>query len=267
MNPLELETICTGARAVVDDAVVFLRGELLGFTYDKVEYKGLNDLVSYVDKGSEKILVTGLQALIPGAGFITEENTLNITGREWQWIIDPLDGTTNFVHGVPCFCVSVGLMYKGELVSGIVHEVNLNECFYGWKGGGAFLNGKPISVSVNRELRASLVATGFPYTNYDRMTEYMEVFGYCMKNTHGIRRLGSAAVDLAYVACGRFECFYEYGLNAWDVAAGAFLVKEAGGKVSDFKGGDNYIIGREIIASNAFVFEVMGPKIVGDIYK
>ena len=251
MENYPLDVLCENARAVVEKAVEFLRKERLAFRADAIEYKGFNDLVSYVDKGSEKILVEGLKALIPDSGFITEENTLTLHDRDWQWIIDPLDGTTNFVHGLPCYCVSVGLTYQNELVLGIIHEVNLNECFYGWKGGGAFLNGRTIEVSKEKELKKSLIATGFPYTNYERMTPYMEVFDFCMRNTQGLRRLGSAAVDLAYVACGRFEGFYEYGLNPWDISAGAFLVKEAGGKVSDFKGGEDFLFGKEIIANNS----------------
>lgn len=252
MNP---EIAIKAALPVVKAAVEFLKAEQSAFDKSRVEFKGFNDLVSYVDKGSELLLVEGLQKIIPDCGFVTEENTLSISGRDWQWIIDPLDGTTNFVHQLPCYSVSVGLMFRNQLVGGIVHEVNLDECFYGWKGGGAWLNGKPIHVSEVSDLQKSLIATGFPYTNYDRMKSYMDVFDYCMKNTQGIRRLGSAAVDLAYVACGRFEGFYEYSLNAWDVAAGAFLVMEAGGKVSDFSGGEDYIFGKEIIANNAGTFD------------
>lgn len=252
---MDPKQVIEAARPVVREAVEFLKRERIAFDEGRVEYKGFNDLVSYVDKGSEKILVEGLQAILPDAGFITEENTLTITGREWQWIIDPLDGTTNFVHNLPCFCVSVGLMHQDKLVGGIVHEVNLDECFYGWKGGGAWLNGRQIKVSPTDTLKRSLLATGFPYSNYDRMEPYMAVFDYCMRNTQGLRRLGSAAVDLAYVACGRFEGFYEYGLNAWDVAGGAFLVQEAGGKVSDFSGSDNFVFGKEIIANNAGTYE------------
>ena len=159
---VQLQEVCDKARSVVADAVVFLRTERAGFVQEKVEYKGFNDLVSYVDKGSEKILVDGLSPLIQDAGFITEENTLTITDRDWKWIIDPLDGTTNFVHGVPCYCVSVGLTFRDELVMGIIHEVNLDECFYGWKDGGAYCNGKRIHVSPVNELKRSLLATGFP---------------------------------------------------------------------------------------------------------
>jgi myo-inositol-1(or 4)-monophosphatase len=253
MNAEQLDKLLEDARLVVNLAVQFLKGEQKVFSYEVVEYKGFNDLVSYVDKTSEEILVNGLQKLIPDAGFITEENTLTLKDRDYVWIIDPLDGTTNFVHGLPCYCVSVGLMHKQQLILGIVHEVNLDECFYARKGGGAFLNGERIKVSGTTHLSKSLVATGFPYHDFAQMKEYMEVFDYCMKNTQGLRRLGSAAVDLVYVACGRFEVFYEYGLNPWDVAGGAFIVMEAGGTVSDFSGQDDFLFGKEIIASNTSI--------------
>ena len=253
MKEEQLDKLLDDARLIIQDAVLFLQNERKVFSREVVEYKGFNDLVSYVDKTSEEILVNGLKKLIPDAGFITEENTLTLKDRDYVWIIDPLDGTTNFVHGIPCYCVSVGLTYKQELILGIVHEVNLDECFYARQGGGSFLNGTKIQVSTIPTLSKSLVATGFPYHDFVQMKEYMEVFDYCMKNTQGLRRLGSAAVDLAYVACGRFEVFYEYGLNPWDIAAGSLIVKEAGGQVSDFKSENNFLFGREIIASNTAV--------------
>lgn len=249
MNLVNSE-LCESVKQSVAKAVVFIRGERLSFNQNAVEYKGLNDLVSYVDKTAEQILVDELSDLIPDAGFITEENTVNIYDKDYCWIIDPLDGTTNFIHGLNCYCVSVGLMYKNELVLGVVHEVSTDECFYAWKNGGAFCNGKKISVSTISTLSQSLVATGFPYTNYSRMESYMRVFDYCMRNTHGLRRLGSAAVDLVYVAAGRMDSFFEYGLNPWDIAAGCLILKEAGGEVSDFSGGENYLFGKEILATN-----------------
>jgi len=252
---MDLSDICTRARVVVAKSVDFIRQQSQQFDSSSVENKGFNDLVSYVDKTSEKMLVDGLSAILPGCGFITEENTAGSSGERLKWIIDPLDGTTNFVHGVPCYCVSVALMDHDELVMGIIHEVNLDECFYSWIGTDAFLNGKKINVSSRKTLSESLIVTGFPYTNFSRLKEYMEIFDFCMKNTHGIRRPGSAAVDLAYVACGRYEAFYEYGLNSWDVAAGAFIVEQAGGKVSDFSGGTDSVFGKEIIAANAFVYD------------
>lgn len=252
---INLETLCTAVCTIARQAGSFIRDERKNFNTSVVEHKGLNDLVSYVDKTAEKMIVEALQDLITDAGFVTEENTLNISGKPYQWIIDPLDGTTNFVHGVPCYCVSIGLTYNNKLCLGVIYEINLDECFYAWQDGGAWLNSKKISVSDKINLQDSLIATGFPYTNFDRMQAYMQVFDECMKQTHGLRRLGSAAVDLAYVACGRFEGFYEYGLNAWDVAAGAFIVQEAGGCVCDFNGGDNYLFGKEIITTNQGIYK------------
>ena len=138
---------------------------------------------------------------------------------------------------------------------GVVFEINLQECFYAWKDGGAFLNGHQIITSGTENLKDSLLATGFPYDDFNRLEEYIEVFKHFMKTTHGIRRLGSAAVDLAYVAAGRYDGFFEYGLNSWDVAAGAIIVEQAGGIISDFTGKENYIFGKEIIASNSIIFE------------
>jgi myo-inositol-1(or 4)-monophosphatase len=251
---MNLEKITLSAVHAAHQAAQFIKQESKHFDQSKVEHKGLHDLVSYVDKNAEQILVELLQKSMPDCGFITEESTVLQSNREFNWIVDPLDGTTNFIHGLPCFCVSLGLMHQNELIAGVVHEINFNESFYAWKGGGAWLNQKPIQVSRNSQLSQSLLATGFPYTNYSRMDEYMKVFDYCMRNTRGLRRLGSAAADLAYVACGRLDGFFEYGLKAWDVAGGALLVKEAGGVVADFSSENNYVFGEEIVACNAGIF-------------
>lgn len=255
MEKLALEHICNEVRKCAELAADFILKESHSFRQDAVEYKGMNDLVSYVDKTSEKIIIDYLSKTLPEAGFIAEENTSSKAGKEYNWIIDPLDGTTNFVHGVPCYCVSIALAKGNEILVGVVHEINLKESFYAWKEGGAWLNGKAIKVSECDSLSKSLLATGFPYHDYDRLKEYMQVFDALMHGTHGLRRLGSAAADMAYVAAGRFEGFYEYGLNPWDVAAGIILVKEAGGKVSDFSKGENYLFGKEIISANSNMFE------------
>ncbi len=251
----DLQQLCNGVIKCAKEAGVFIRNQRKSFNTELVEYKGTNDLVSYVDKTAEQMLVDRLRILFPEAGFITEENTAGSAKQDYHWIIDPLDGTTNFVHGIPCYCVSVALTHHQDVVLGVIYEINLDECFYAWKNGGAWLNGDRIHVSNIPSLSKALLATGFPYTNFSRMDEYMKVFHYCMENTHGLRRLGSAAVDMAYVACGRFEAFFEYGLNAWDIAAGCCIVSEAGGKVSDFSGGENFLFGKEIIASNAGCFQ------------
>lgn len=229
----------------------FIRQESQKFDQSKIEYKGKNDLVSYVDKEAEKRLVKGLSEMLPGSGFIAEEGTSTKRSDSYNWIIDPLDGTTNFTHGLPIYAISVALMKRNELALGVVYELNRDECFHASKGEGAFLNHMPIKVSPSKELDKALLATGFPYYDFEQMNKYLAILNDFMQNTHGLRRMGSAAVDLAYTACGRFEGFFEYNLNAWDVAAGALIVQEAGGKVTDFKGGNDFLFGREIIAGNA----------------
>lgn len=235
--------------------------ERKNFDVSKIENKGMHDLVSYVDKESEKRIIAELQKLLPESGFIAEEGTNDTRGERFNWVIDPLDGTTNFIQGVPIYCVSIGLLDGDELVVGVVYEVGRDECFYAWKDGGAFLNGEKISVSDRSDIHDALLATGFPYSDFSRIEEYIEFLKWAMKNARGVRRLGSAAADLAYVACGRFDAFWEYDLKPWDVAAGALLVKEAGGMVSDYSGGNNYLFGREIIASNSLINGIVLDKI------
>ncbi|SEI42998.1 myo-inositol-1(or 4)-monophosphatase [Dyadobacter sp. SG02] len=248
---MDLELLTQKTIEIVRLASSFIQQEAALFSRDKIEYKDLNNLVSYVDKEAEKLLVAGLKEILPEASFITEEGT---TGQEpdpeaLNWIIDPLDGTTNFIHGIPVYCVSVGLARGKELLVGVIHEPSLNEMFYGWQGGGAWLNGKNIKISTVPTLADALIATGFPYYRFEKQKRYMYILELLMQKTHGIRRMGAAAVDLAYVAAGRFDGFYEYNLNSWDMAAGTLLIKEAGGIVTDFKGGDNYLFGGDIIAA------------------
>lgn len=243
--------ICKQVIVVAKDVGNFIRQQLQKVNNNDVETKGKHDFVTYVDKTSEQLLTKGLSAILPGSGFIAEENTVDKKNSDYVWIVDPLDGTTNFIHKVPCFSVSIALQVHNELVIGVIYEINLDECFWAWKGGGAFLNGVSIKVSSTTKLDDALLATGFPYYDYSKMNEYIELFKYFMQNSRGLRRLGSAAVDLAYVACGRFDGFYEYSLKPWDVAAGVVIVQEAGGKVFDFAGGDKYLFGQEIVACNA----------------
>ncbi len=250
---IDLKKICLQVCDLTKETGNFIKTEAVKFKSEKIETKGKNDFVSYVDKSSEKLLINGLSKLLPEAGFIAEEGTSTKQGEIYNWIIDPLDGTTNFIHGLPCFAISIALMRDQVIVLGVVYEINLDECFYAWEHGPAHLNQKKIEVSQVKTLDSSLLATGFPYYDYGRMKEYLELFSYFMKNTHGLRRLGSAATDLAYVACGRFEGFYEYGLQPWDVAAGAFIVQQAGGKITDFKGGNNFVFGKELVADNGHI--------------
>ena len=220
-----------------------------------IENKGLHDFVTYVDKTAEKQLVEELKLILPEAGFIAEEGTETYKGEKYNWIIDPLDGTTNYIHGISPFAISIALMRDNKLVMGVIYEISLKECFYAWEGSDAFLNGSKIQVSEAKTINESLISTGFPYYDYHRMDNFMNSLSYFIENSHGVRRLGSAATDLAYVACGRFESFYEYSLSPWDVAAGALIVERAGGKVCDFSGGDNYVFGKEIIAANSNTFD------------
>jgi myo-inositol-1(or 4)-monophosphatase len=247
---IDLLNILGHTKAVAKEAGAFIRNERLNFDLGKVEQKGLNDLVSYVDKETEKIIVERLSKILPEADFITEEGTAARDGKDYTWIIDPLDGTTNFIHGLPIFSVSIGLKYQEEIVLGVVYEINLDECFYAVKGKGAYCNGIPIRVSKAQNLGESLIATGFPYSAFSRIDDYLKVLRVFMEKCHGIRRLGSAAVDLCYVACGRFDGFYEYDLKPYDVAAGIIIIQEAGGTVTDFNMGRNYLFGGEVLASN-----------------
>jgi len=242
---------------LVKETGEFIRQESRKFDHSKIEYKGKNDLVSYVDKEAEKRLVKGLSEILPGSGFVAEEGTSTHRSDIYNWIIDPLDGTTNFTHGLPVYAVSVALVKRGVLTLGVVYEINRDECFHAIKDQGAFLNHSPIKVSETNTLEKALLATGFPYYNFDQMQQYLTIINEFMQTTHGLRRMGSAAVDLVYTACGRFEGFFEYNLNAWDVAAGALIVQEAGGKVTDFKGGEDYLFGREIVAGNVTQSEML----------
>ncbi len=251
---INLQSLCLEVCELSRQVGAFIKNEREQFSVNKIEVKGKNDFVSYVDKTSEIKLIEKLSALLPDSGFIAEEGTSTKKGDVYNWIIDPLDGTTNFIHGIPCYSISIALMQNKELVLGVIYEINLDECFYAWQGSKAYLNGQEINVSKVPTLADSLLATGFPYYDYSKLDQYMEVFKYFMKNTHGLRRLGSAATDLAYVACGRFDGFYEYCLQPWDVAAGAFIVQQAGGKTTDFNGGDNYVFGKEIVAGNSLFF-------------
>ncbi len=250
---MNLELICKEVCKLSKSTGAFIQNEVSRIKSSDIKLKGAHDFVTYVDKTAEKTIIDKLSVILPGSGFIAEESTPSHNTKEYTWVIDPLDGTTNFIHAIPCYSISIALIHKNKIILGVIYEINTKECFYAWKKSPAFMNNTKIKVSKINKLSGSLIATGFPYYDYGKLDEYMELLKYLMKNTPGVRRLGSAAVDLAYVACGRFESFYEYGLKPWDVAAGAFIVQQAGGKVSDFKGNDDYIFGREIIATNTLV--------------
>ena len=251
---MDYELLCNKVIAIARLTGNFIRKESLAFDSNSIEYKGLNDLVSYVDKTAERQLVKNLKKVLPESGFITEEDeTENTYDKPFTWIIDPLDGTTNFIHGIPTFSISIALYEGKEPVLGVVYEINRGEMFYSYKGAPAFLNNKEIRVSKADDLSKCLLATGFPYYQFDKQPQYIKLFTEMMQKCHGLRRIGSAAVDLAYVACGRFDAYFEYNLNSYDMAAGAFLVKQAGGTLLNFSGGYEYLETREIIATNGLV--------------
>nr|WKN39367.1 inositol monophosphatase family protein [Tunicatimonas sp. TK19036] len=255
---MELTQLLEKTLEIVKMTGRFILEENQKFSLDNIEYKGKNDLVSYVDKEAEKQLVAGLSELLPEAGFITEEGTSDVgKAEQYNWVIDPVDGTTNYVHGLPFYAISVGLMERDEVILGVIYEPNRDEAFYTAKGDKAYLNGKEMKVSPVTKLDDSLLATGFPYSKFREMPAYIDVVQELMQKTHGLRRMGSAALDLAYTACGRFEGFFEYNLKPWDVAAGVLLVQQAGGSVTTFTGTDNYIFGGELVAGCAIQPEFM----------
>ncbi|WP_420149559.1 inositol monophosphatase family protein [Spirosoma sp.] len=249
--PHDLAALTREICTIATDAGAFLLQERRQFQREAIEYKGLNNLVSYVDKETEKQLVERLHKLLPEAGFITEEGTTGLEADKTalNWVIDPLDGTANFIHNLPVFSVSIGLAQGKTPIAGVVYDPSRNECFSAWQGGGAYCNGSKLSVSPATQLGESLIATGFPYYRFDQMQKYLQILETLMQQTHGLRRMGSAAIDLAYVASGRFEAFYEYNLNSWDMAAGVLLVREAGGMVTDFEGGDEFLFRGDVVAA------------------
>lgn len=251
---MNLEKLTFEVCGLCQETGIYLTGEAMRFKGEDVREKSHANFVTYVDEQAEKQLIERLSALLPGSGFIAEESP-EISPAEFTWIIDPLDGTTNYIHRIPVYCISVGLRQADDIILGVVYEAGQKELFYTWEDSPSRMNGKVIRVSETAKLDDSLFATGFPYYDYSRLDEYLSFFRFLMQRSRGIRRFGSAAADLAYVACGRLDGFYEYGLSPWDVAAGALLVRQAGGIVKDFRGGGEWLFGKEIIATNRKVYQ------------
>ena len=208
------------------------------------------NLVSEVDKGAEAIILRTIRSKYPDHGMLTEESGTHASRSEYRWIIDPLDGTTNFLHGVPIFCATVAVEYRGELIAGATYDPNQDELYTAEKGGGAFLNGVRLSVSRTSTVLESLMVTGFPYSLPAGADDPLIHFATFTRAAQGIRRLGSAALDLAYVAAGRFDGYFETSLNPWDMAAGIVLVREAGGMTTDFAGGPKNIHEKQVLSTN-----------------
>ncbi len=251
---MNYEKICLQVQDIARNTGTFIREEGKKVTASDIELKSRSSLVTYVDKTAEATIVKALRELIPDSGFVAEEGTASSNNEKYTWFVDPLDGTTNFIHGISPHSVSIALAEDDELVLGVVYEVGLDEMFYAWKNSPAFLNGKEIKVATTSQSEDTLIGTGFPYYDFDRVEDYIAAMKVLMKNTRGLRRMGSAAVDLAYVAAGRFDAFFEHALHAWDVAAGGFILQQAGGKVSDFNGGKNWLFGGEIVAASSNYF-------------
>ena len=240
-------------------------GEVLrkGFGWQhSIRYKGEVDLVTEVDEQAEQVIREILLGAFPAYGLLAEEGGALVGEEDARWIVDPLDGTTNYAHGLPIFCVSIALERSGEVVLGVVHDPMREEIYVAERGGGATLNGEPIRVSDTEELIRALIVTGFPYERSE-IPEALELFGRFAAITQGMRRLGSAALDLCYVAAGRLDGYFERGIWSWDLAAGNVIVEEAGGKLTNYRGDVLDLAGREIVASNGRLHSAM-MRLIGE---
>ncbi|KAA6321921.1 Inositol-1-monophosphatase [termite gut metagenome] len=237
--------LTSSVREIAVEAGQFLRKER----------KDFHNYVSYVDKESERLVVERLSALLPEAGFITEEGSAVYSGEEYCWVIDPLDGTTNYIHDNAPYCVSIALRSRTELLLGVVYEVCRDECYYAWKGGKAYLNGEQIHVSDVRDVENSFLQLELPYNYQDYRPTIEYVFHELYGKVSSIRINGSSAMSLCYVAAGRFEGWMEAYIGKWDFSAGALIVMEAGGQVTDFTGNEHFIDGHHIIATNGYLHQ------------
>lgn len=229
-------------------------GDIINRSFDRVNEvnitsKAHNDFVTDVDQRAEAAIVEIIQRAYPEHGILAEEGT-RIESQDYEWIIDPLDGTTNFIHAVPSLAVSIGVRRQNRLEHAVVYDPLRNELFTASRGGGAHLNDRRLRVSQRRDLDDSLIATGFPFRDFSYLDEYLAIFKNLMQKTAGLRRAGSAALDLAYVAAGRYDGFWEFHLKPWDVAAGALLIQEAGGLATDFHGEQDFLQSGNIVAGN-----------------
>lgn len=250
---MNLESIAEQAIDTAKRAGRYALNQRATLQQQHIEIKGEHNFVSHIDRQCEQMLVNDLSLALPQAGFIAEEGTGSPNADGLNWVIDPLDGTTNYIHSLAPHAVSIALLEHNTPLLGVIYEPNLDECFWATSQSPAYLNGTRINVSHTPTVHDALVATGFPYYDYTRLDGFMRSMEHLMRHSHGLRRLGSAATDLAYVAAGRFDAFYEYGLSPWDVAAGAIIVQRAGGSVCDYGKGNNYIFGKEIIATNTLL--------------
>lgn len=220
----------------------------------KIQSKSFNDFVTEVDRTAERTIIETLKGAYPDHGFLGEESGTSNVDAENVWIIDPLDGTTNFLHGFPQYAVSIALQQQGVLTQAVIYDPNRNDLFTATRGRGAFLNDKRIRVSSRTKLQESIIGTGLPFRDFQHLDTYLAMFKDMIKKTAGLRRPGSAAMDLAYVAAGWYDGFWEIGLSKWDIAAGGLLIQEAGGIVGDFEGNESWIDTGNIVAGNPKIF-------------
>jgi myo-inositol-1(or 4)-monophosphatase len=223
----------------------------------EVRAKQRNDFVTRVDHAAEEAIIETVRKAYPDHAVLAEESGISAGHAEYQWIVDPLDGTTNFIHGFPQYCVSIAIRHRGALAHGVIYDPLKNELFTASKGRGAFLNDRRIRVSKCLRLDDALIGTGFPFKETARLDLYTKQLKNIMQTAAGVRRAGAAALDLAYVACGRLDAFWEMGLSAWDMAAGALMIMEAGGLVSDLRGDGDYLESGEIVTATPKIFPAL----------
>ncbi|MBM4160759.1 MAG: inositol monophosphatase [Ignavibacteria bacterium] len=245
------------AIEVALEAGEFLKKSVGKIQHIEQKYGQERNLVTEIDRESEQIIIRRIKKRYPDHDFLAEESGSHEKKSDYRWVIDPLDGTLNFMHGMPIFCVSIGLEVKGEPVLGVVYDPNLNELFTAEQGKGAFLNKKPIRVSSTSTLIESMLVTGFPYTIRENPDNAVQHFVNFLMEAQAVRRLGSAALDICYVAAGRFDGFWEVSLSPWDVTAGFVIVREAGGTYTDFHGHPSTISTKRVLVSNGLIHEAM----------
>jgi myo-inositol-1(or 4)-monophosphatase len=243
-------------------AAALIGGKILTENFGKImvheiETKSINNFVTFVDRLSEEKIIEKIRESCPDHQIYAEESGRHDRNSEYKWIIDPLDGTANYVHGIPVFSISIALEKHGEIILGVVYDPVLDEMFYAEKGKGAYLNNQKLICAQKSSLGDSIISTGFPYKNYHDFDDYIKLFSQFIRNTAGLRRMGSAALDLAYTAAGRFDGFWELDLSPWDIAAGILIIEEAGGVVTDIHGNHGYMETGNVIASNKTVHEQM----------
>lgn len=228
---------------------------------EAIRSKSKNDFLSFVDEQSEQAIISVIKQSFPDHAFLAEESGASQNDNDYLWIIDPLDGTTNYITGLPVFAISIALLHKGEPIVGVIYDPLHNEMFWAEKGKGAFLNDLPIRVSNKPRLDQSLIATGFPFKAKHFLDVYLQAFKDIFESSVGMRRMGAAAIDLAYVAAGRFDGFWELGLSPWDIAAGAVIIREAGGRISDFWDNDAFLYKNYTVATNGLIHKELIAKI------